>query len=54
MYHIVMFAYQNLKMRLFSHDSVIFNVIQNEWLSTNSRNAILNNFEEYMYIHIGI
>ena len=47
-----MFVYQNLKMGLFCHDSVILNVIQNEWLSTNSRNAILNNFEEY--IHIGI
>ena len=37
----------NLKVRLFSLVSVIFTVIQNEWLATNSRNAILNNFEEY-------
>ena len=33
-------------MSWFSHDSVIFTVIQNEWLATNSQNAILNNFEE--------
>ena len=26
---------------------MIFTVIQNEWLATNSRNAILNNFDEY-------
>ena len=47
MYQIIMFVYQNLNMRLFSHVSVIFTVIINEWLATNSRNAILNNFEEY-------
>ena len=46
MYHIVMFVNQNLKMRLFSHVSVIFNVILNEGLATSSRNSILNNFEE--------
>ena len=34
-------------MRLFSQVSVIFTVIQTEWLTTNSQNAILNNFEEY-------
>ena len=26
---------------------VIFIVVQNDWLATDSQNAILNNFEEY-------
>ena len=34
-------------MRLFSHVSVIYTVIQNVQLATNSQNAILNNFEEH-------
>ena len=37
-------------MRLFSHVLVIFTVIQNERLATNSQNAILNNIEEYYNI----
>ena len=41
------FCLSNVKKRLFSHVSVIFNVIQNEWLATNCRHGILNNFEEY-------
>ena len=47
MYHIVMIVCQNLMMRIFSHVFVIFTVIQNEWLEINSRNAIVNNFEEH-------
>ena len=35
------------KLRLFSHFSVILPIVKNEWLATNSQNAILNNFEEY-------
>ena len=38
-------CFSNLKMRLFSHVSVIFIFILNEWPETNSRNAILNNFD---------
>ena len=53
MYHIVMFVYNNLKMKLFNHISVIFTFIQNEWQATNSRNAILNYSEEY-YINVPI
>ena len=34
-------------MKLFSHVSVVFTVIQNEWLATNSQISILNNFGEY-------
>ena len=36
LYHTVMFVYQNLKLMLFSDVLVIFTVIQNEWLETNS------------------
>ena len=36
-----------LKYEVVFHVSVFFTIIQNEWLATNSRNAILNNFEEY-------
>ena len=35
----------------FSYVSVIFTVIQNKRLATNSRNAILNNFEEYCILY---
>ena len=37
----------NLKMRLLSHVSVIFTVIQIELKTSISQNAILDNFEEY-------
>ena len=44
--HVVMLLI-NLKDKLFSCISVILSVVQNEWLATDSQNAILNNFEEY-------
>ena len=34
-------------MKLFSRVLMIFTIIQNKWLATSNRNAILNNFEEY-------
>ena len=34
-------------MRLFSCVIAILIVVQNEWLATDSQNAILNNFVEY-------
>ena len=34
-------------MRLYSFVLVILIVVPNEWLATDSRNTILNNFEEY-------
>ena len=36
-----------MKLRLFSHFSVILTIIKNKWLTSNSQYAILNNFEEY-------
>ena len=48
MHHIVMFIFfSKIKLRLFSLFSVILTVVKNEWLATNSQNAILNNYEEY-------
>ena len=32
---------------LFSHFSVLLTIVKNERPATNSKNAILNNFEEY-------
>ena len=46
MHQIVMFVSQQY-LRLFSHFSVILTIVINEWLATNSQNAILNNFVEY-------
>ena len=41
-------CFSEIKLRLFSHFSVILTIIvKNEWLATNTQNAILNNFEEY-------
>ena len=40
-------SFSKIKLRLFSHFSVILTIVKNEWLATNSQNAILNNFEEY-------
>ena len=47
-------CFSNLKLKLFSHVSVIFTVIQNVWLATNSQNAILNNFEDYFSFLIAL
>ena len=47
-------VYQNLNMRLFSHVSVIYTVIQNKWLATNSRNTFLNIFEDYYMYSYGL
>ena len=40
-------CFSKIKLRLFSHFSVILTYVKNEWLATNSQNAILNNFEEH-------
>ena len=34
-------------LRFLSHFSVILTIVKNEWLATNSQNAILNNYEKY-------
>ena len=47
MYHYCHVSLSNLKMMLFSHVSVLLTVVPNEFLVPNSRNAILNNSEEY-------
>ena len=52
MHHIVMFISQKFKLRSFSFFSVILTIVKNEWLTTNSQNAILNNFEEYYRVRV--
>ena len=52
MHHIFFHVcFSKIKLRLFSHFSVMLIIVKNKWLATNSQNAILNNFEEYYNIY---